>query len=83
MNAATRNTVPAKAGDRGEVSLTLTLSPPAYDLLQDLATRSDQPADDVIRRALGLLKLSYDALQEGKHVGFTTDASALETEVVF
>ncbi len=66
---------------RGSASYTLTMSPAANELWEDLQKESGGTRDDVLRKALGLLKLAYDARREGKHVGFSRDSGALETEI--
>lgn len=73
----------AEGPDRGPVTFTITLSPEARELLTDLSRESGDSDEMVFRKALALLKVSSDARKEGKHVGFATDAGALETEIKF
>lgn len=65
----------------GSESFTLTMSPAARELWEEIQRESGESREAVLRKALGLLKLAYDAKREGKHVGFSRDASSLETEV--
>jgi hypothetical protein len=76
-----RNVVPARKQDQEVTSYTLTMSPAANELWEDLQRESGESREAVLRKALGLLKLAYDARREGKHVGFSHDPAAFETEV--
>lgn len=62
--------------------LTLSLSPEAREMLNQLLDLTDDDPDDLFRKALGLYKAAQDAHKEGKAVGVATSTDFLETEFV-
>jgi len=51
-------------------------------LLQELASKTGESPDEVIRKALALYKAATDAVEQGKSVGIAGDPSHLESEFV-
>jgi hypothetical protein len=66
----------------GRVLLVLELSAHANAVLEDLAARFGTDKADVLRTAVGLLKLAMDARAEGKWVGAGEPDQDLDTEFV-
>ena len=64
------------------VLLTLRLTPDVNALLEDLARRTGGTKADVFRMGVGLLKLSLDAIRDGKRVGAVRSDQDIDTEFV-
>ena len=73
---------PEDPDDQGRVSLTLDLSPEVNALLDNLANQIHGTKGDVLRKAVGLFKLSMDARRKGLRVGTIGPDQELETEFV-
>ena len=73
---------PVEEPTPGRVLLTLEVSPHANAVLEDLAARFGSDKGDVLRKAVGLLKLAMDAREEGKRVGAVEPDQDLDTEFV-
>ena len=60
----------------------LAMTPEANAVLAGLAQETSLSEGDVLRLALGMLKVAVDAKRHGKHVGVTGSPEALELELV-
>ncbi len=75
-----RMTLAATASARVERNLSMT--PEASELLAGLAHDTHQSEGDVLRLALGMLKVAVDARKQGKHVGVAGSPEALDVELI-
>jgi hypothetical protein len=60
----------------------LVMTPAASELLTELAKETGTSESDVLRMAVGLLKVAVDAKKEGKHFGIAESPEALDIEYV-
>ena len=60
----------------------LIMTPEASELLTELAKEIGTSESDVLRMAVGLLKLAVDSKKAGKHLGIADSSEALDTEFV-
>jgi hypothetical protein len=60
----------------------IDLPPAAAKEFKQLMTQTGDNLPDLIRKALGLYKMSKEAVQEGKFVGIAETQDSLETEFV-
>lgn len=65
-----------------KVRMNMQISAELNEMLEKIADDTGSNRSEVIRQALALMKVAYDAKKKGKHIGFATDANALETEIV-
>jgi hypothetical protein len=70
------------ANEQGRVHLMLGLTEETNRLVEEMSLRIRGSKADVIRKALGLFKLSLDAIDEGKRVGAVQGDQELDTEFV-
>ena len=80
--AETRASWPEDPNDKGRVLLSLDLSPETNKLIEDLARQIKGSKGDVLRKAVGLFKLSMDAVNQGKKIGSVGPDQELDTEFV-
>ena len=64
------------------VRLNLVVSSELNNTLETIAESSGSTKTDVIRQALALMNIAHRAKREAKHLGITTDANKLDTEIV-
>jgi len=81
MNHTTGSDAVQAPPGRERISLILTVSPEANEVLELLGTRYDWNKGDVLNVAVGLLKQLSDAAAEGKRAGIAAEGQALETEL--
>ena len=55
--------------DSGKVRLSLDLSPLANDILEQVASNQHTTKSDVLRKAIGLIKVADDARQGNRRIG--------------
>ena len=60
----------------------LAMTPEANEVLAGLAQETRLSEGDVLRLALGMLKVAVDAKRQGKHVGVAGSPEALDLELV-
>lgn len=65
-----------------KVRVNLQISPELNAVIQNISDDSGVNRTDVIRQALALMKVAHDAKKKGKHIGISSDASRLDTEIV-
>ncbi|MGH9827358.1 MAG: ribbon-helix-helix protein, CopG family [Blastocatellia bacterium] len=65
-----------------KVRMNMQISAELNEMLEKIADDTGSNRSEVIRQALALMKVAYDAKKKGKHIGLATDANSLETEIV-
>jgi hypothetical protein len=65
-----------------KVRLNLQVSSELNNVLEKIADSSGSTKTDVIRQALALMKVAYNAKKNGKHLGLVADADKLDTEII-
>ena len=66
----------------GKVRLNLQVSTELNTVLEEIADSSGGTKTDVIRQALALMQVAYNAKRNGKHIGLVSDADRLDTEII-
>lgn len=74
--------LPGDAEAPSYLRIVIDLPPEAAREFKQLIQETGDTLPNLIRKALGLYKLSKEAVQEGKFVGITGTEDALETEFV-
>ncbi len=64
------------------VTMTLTLSPQAADMIDLLSSELGMTRDAVIAQSIMLMKVASDAIMSGKSFGVASSPDSLEVEVV-
>ncbi|MBA3518484.1 MAG: CopG family transcriptional regulator [Rhizobiales bacterium] len=62
--------------------LNIVLSRDVAAALDEMAVATDSTKTEVIRRAIGLMKLAHEEKRKGRHLGFTSSSEKLDTEIV-
>ena len=62
-------------------AVSFTLSPQAYQLLSDLSTESGDSSEDLMRKALGLMKIAVEARRTGGRLGVIGRGGKPEFEI--
>jgi hypothetical protein len=65
-----------------KVRLNLQVSEQLNSDLEEMADSTGSNRTEVIRQALALMKIAYQARREGRHLGLVSDPSKLDTELV-
>lgn len=68
--------------DLSQMRIVIDLPPEAAREIKQLVHETGDALPHLIRKALGLYKLSKEAVREGKYVGITGTEDSLETEFV-
>ncbi len=71
-----------RPGPHRPVTMTLTLSPRAADLIDLLSDELGMTRDAVIAQSLMLMKVASDATRGGKSFGVASSPESLDVEVV-
>lgn len=67
----------------GKVRLSMEVSQSVIDLIDELADRECTTRSDIVRRALAVVKMAKEQFAVGNtHLGFTSDASKLDVEMI-
>ena len=66
----------------GKVRLSLDLSPAANDLLEEIAASQHTTKSDVLRKAIGLVKLADDARRDNRKIGVFDTENNVFSEIV-
>ena len=88
MATTTQAVAPSSVSPESEVwhidgpNLQLTLKPEAIAFLNDLLRDTRDSPDALFRKALGLYRLAFDALHEGKAIGAASAPEGLDDEFV-
>jgi hypothetical protein len=61
-------------------AITLYVTPEMMTTLQQIASDSKQPLEDVFTRAIALYQAALKSIAEGKHVGVAASPDALDVE---
>lgn len=64
------------------VRFNVVLSPELAAVIEEVAKSSHTSKTAVIRQAIALMKLAHDEKKKGKHLGFASSTSQLDTEIV-
>lgn len=72
----------AKQERGNRVRLSLDVSRELYELLEELAEKTDSTKSDVLRRSVALMEVYVDAKQQGKKFGIADKDQPLATEIV-
>ena len=62
--------------------LNLALSRELANVVEELAMSTDTTKTAVIRQAIALMRLAHEEKKKGRHLGFVSDSSRLDTEIV-
>lgn len=70
------------AKDETTNRLNVVLSGELAQSLQEMSDATDVTKTALIRQAIALLKLAYEQKKKGKHIGFASDESKLDTVII-
>ncbi|MGB3518029.1 MAG: hypothetical protein WBA43_16350 [Elainellaceae cyanobacterium] len=79
-NTTSKTTDTATAQKRKR--LNLDLAPPAYELLQQLATESGKNMADVLRTGLALYGIAQEEMKKGRRLGIVEDEKVIKEIVL-
>jgi hypothetical protein len=83
LEAPTKELTKRKTAMAGEkIRMNFQVSPELNEVLDKIADDTGASRSDVIRQALALMKVAHEAKLNGKRMGFVTDPSKLDTEIV-
>jgi len=71
---------PQRVGGRA-VSILLNMFPEARDFLDKLASERGEDREEIVRLALGLVRIAQDAKREGNVLAIVTPALEIEQEI--
>ena len=66
----------------GTVRLNLQVSPEINDILVKIASDAGSNRSEVIRQAIALMKVAFEAKRNGKRIGLSSNPDVFETEIV-
>lgn len=66
----------------GKVRLSLDLSPLANEVLEEVAANQHTTKSDVLRKAIGLVKLADDARRDNRKIGVMDTENNVFSEIV-
>ena len=66
----------------GKIRLSLDLSPVANNVLEEVATNQHTTKSDVLRKAIGLVKLADDARRDNRKIGIWDAQTNVFSEIV-
>ena len=69
-----------KADD--DLHFALTMSPAANDTLEEIAVNQHTTKSDILRKAIGLVKLADDARRDNRKIGIYDAATNVFSEIV-
>jgi hypothetical protein len=81
-NGIVRPKAQGQIGVRGEVRLSLIVSPELNDTLEELADRSHSTKSDVLRKAIALFEVASQAKQKNEKIGILDQDDKVIREIV-
>jgi regulator of PEP synthase PpsR (kinase-PPPase family) len=81
-NEIVRPKAQGQIGVRGEVRLSLIVSPELNDTLEELADRSHSTKSDVLRKAIALFEVASQAKQKNEKIGILDQDDKVIREIV-
>ena len=70
------------SSQKEKIRLSLDLSPEANAILEELAEQAGGTKSDVLRKAIVLIEVAFEAKKNGKKFGVVDSSGCLATEIV-
>jgi predicted transcriptional regulator len=81
-NVELQGKVEAKAASRGDLRLSLIVSPELNETLEELAQRSHSTKSEILRKAIALFDLAAQAKQKDQRIGILDRDDRVVKEIV-